>query len=56
MLFYVIANTFSKTDMFKDETYWGDIGESQFSVQEHEDGDLGRNSLLKLKEDFKNHM
>lgn len=41
MLFHAIENTFSETKVVKDGSYWGDFGESQFSVKGLEDGDLG---------------
>lgn len=40
MLFYAIINTFSKAKVLKDESHWGDFGESQFSVKGLEDEDL----------------
>lgn len=40
MLFYAITNTFSKAKVLKDESNWGDFGESQFSVKGLEDEDL----------------
>lgn len=43
MLFYAITNTFSKAKVLKDESHWGDFGESQFSVKDEDLESLDRN-------------